>query len=121
MPPGKTYFLAYALVHFLGRKQLVAMQLLDGDPFYLFFGATVTLHSVLHMAPFDNCSFVWALCDSNADIEIPANVFRRQPSKVRVIQATSPKKSRWKEWSKQTGASCYIMDIWTEQEVKSLA
>lgn len=42
-------------------------------------------------------------------------------NRVRVIQATSPEASRWKTWSKQMGASRYIMDIWSDEEVADLA
>ena len=51
----------------------------------------------------------WALVDSNVDIISPSK--RILTSARRVIQTTSPKVERWKEWSKQKNAELYIMDL----------
>ena len=73
------------------------------------------------MRPLYKCNFIWALSDSNATIEHPPDKFMGAVNRVRVIQATSPEASRWKTWSKQMGASRYIMDIWSDEEVADLA
>lgn len=63
----------------------------------------------------------WALADSGEIIEQPGSAFLATPlSKVWVIQATSPKRSRWFEWRKQRNASMYVMDCFNSGELKTL-
>ena len=35
-------------------------------------------------------------------------------------QTTPPRTVRYKEWSKQVGAKCYIMNIWAKKEFVDL-
>jgi hypothetical protein len=95
------------------------VQFLDGEEYYALFRDGVTFHSVHNAAPLCQCPTVWALCDSNADVTSPPGVFKGKG--LRIIQTTSPRAARWKEWSKQVGARCYIMDIWSKEEVVNLA
>lgn len=111
----------YALVQFLGKKQPVALHHLGSLPYYFIFKENVACYSLGDDNPLFQYSPMWALSDSNADVKIPPPVFRSNAKRIRVIQTTSPNASRYKEWSKQYGASCYIMDLWTEEEVVSLA
>ena len=121
MPPGKTLFLVYLLVQRLGERQAVALHFLDGEEYYALFRGDATFHSLHNGTPLDQChSDIWALCDSNAYVTSPPGVFQGR-SDVRIIQTTSPRPARWKEWSKQVGAECYIMDIWSKEEVVGLA
>ena len=120
-PSGKTYFLIYALLQFLGQKQPVAIQPLDGSPYYILFKDGVTFHPIEDGDPLDECVFVWALSDSNADIGQPPAVFRGDCRRMRVIQATPPEASRWKQWSKEMCASPYVMDVWSSKEIVNFA
>jgi hypothetical protein len=76
--PGKTLFLIYSLVRRLGEKQAVALQFLDGTYFYALFKDTVTVHSLDDALPLYECPTLWALCDSNDDVESPDSIFKRQ-------------------------------------------
>ena len=121
MPPGKTLFLIYLLVQRLGERRAAALPFLDGEGYYALFRGAVTFHSVHDAAPLHECpSDVWSLCDSNAYVIHPPGVFQGK-IRVRNIQTTSPRPARWKEWSKQVRAKCYIMDIWSKEEVVDLA
>ena len=113
----------YLLVYFLGQKVAVAVQLPHKDPHYAFFtGNGVSTQSVLVADPMvEYLGTIWALCDSNQTIINPSTVFLQLDGNVRVIQTTSPKASRWKEWTKHTGARRYVMDIWSTEEIMALA
>jgi len=63
---------------------------------------------------------MWILFDSNGDVRSPSAIFSGE-EKIRVIMAMPPKRDRWKEWSKQSGSKPYVMDIWSEKEVRQLA
>lgn len=63
---------------------------------------------------------IWTFSDSNADVIIPAVAFRTTPD-VHVFQTTSPKISRWKEWTKQYRITHYIMNVWSNEEIAALA
>lgn len=121
MPPGKTLFLLYLLVTCLGKKRAVALQLLDGRPFYALFNDSVTFHSLNDRKPLIECHLVWALSDSNNQVQSPSGIFLGDPDHIRVIQTTPPKAECWKVWSEQVGAQCFIMDIWSEEELENLA
>ncbi|KAF8346418.1 hypothetical protein F5887DRAFT_1182764 [Amanita rubescens] len=121
---GKTLFLIYVLVVSLGERRPVALDFPDDRPFYaLFQESGFTTHSLDGMLPPINnlFNFMWALSDSNYQMRSPSAIFLSRPGKVRVIQATSPKEDRWKSWSKEARASCYIMDLWTLNEIEILA
>lgn len=119
---GKTLFLIYVLVVRLGRKHAVALQFPDGRPLYALFHASgVSFHSLHDSRTLDKFPNLWALTDSNAHVEGPSGIFLGTPDEIRVIQTTSPKEARWKEWSKQTQASGYVMDIWSAKEIHDLS
>ncbi|KAH7886431.1 hypothetical protein F5I97DRAFT_1928284 [Phlebopus sp. FC_14] len=115
---GKTYFLIYLLVERLREHKAVAFQL-SSCPFYVLFTENVTVHSIQHSKPLRH-SDVWGLSDSNSLIMTPAPAFLDLPN-VRVVQATSPNRNRWKEWSKQYGAGRYVMKVWSIDEIEDLA
>ncbi|KAN0077949.1 hypothetical protein V8E55_010006 [Tylopilus felleus] len=117
---GKTLFLAYVLVAHLGQKRTVAWQDPTGAPFYMLFRDTATFYSLTDATPLYDYGPLWALSDSNAGVQSPPSIFYGTTG-VRTIQTTSPKESRWKEWSKQGRAKCYVMDIWSEKEITDLA
>ncbi|KAF8552965.1 hypothetical protein OG21DRAFT_1485803 [Imleria badia] len=117
---GKTLFLAYALVARLGQQRTVAWQDTTGRQFYVLFRDTATFYSLADPTPLYDYGPLWALSDSNAGVQSPAPIFY-SPDDVRTIQTTSPKQSNWKAWSKYAGAVCYVMDIWSEEEIVDLA
>ncbi|KAF8557321.1 hypothetical protein OG21DRAFT_349393 [Imleria badia] len=117
---GKTLFLAYILVKHLGKRHTVAWELPNGS-LYVLFRNTATFHSSADMRPLDEYGPLWALSDSNSRVRAPAGIFYSLPRHVRTIQTTSPEESRWKDWSKDAGAVCYVMDIWSEEEIADLA
>ena len=119
--PGKTLFNIYVLVARLGRRLAVAVQ---SPSFYVLFGeeGSVSIHTLQDATPLARfqSQTLWALADSNAHIKIPSHIFLSQ-KRVRTIQTTSPRESRWKQWSKEARAKGYVMDIWSEKEIGDLA
>jgi hypothetical protein len=91
----------------------------------LFRDTTANIYSFDEAAPLDEpeCPSgpLWALSDSNNQVRRPEGIFYGLPTRVRTIQATSPKEDRWKGWSKHSGAERYVMDIWSESEIANLA
>ena len=62
----------------------------------------------------------WALTDSNASVGPPCEAFLAAAGGTAwVVQATSPKRSRWYEWHKQMQARLYVMDVVSEVEMKA--
>ncbi|KAI9572491.1 hypothetical protein HD554DRAFT_2168146 [Boletus coccyginus] len=118
---GKTLFLVYFLVIRLGQRQAVALQFLNGRDFYALFKNDVEFHQLDDPEPLFESPSVWALCDSNQSVTTPSEIFLNKRGHIRVIQTTSPEPSRWKEWSKQAGASPYVMDVFSDEEVVHLA
>ncbi|KAF9237894.1 hypothetical protein BU15DRAFT_75695 [Melanogaster broomeanus] len=116
---GKTFFLIYALVERLRKKQPTAFQYFPSI-FLLFTENGVTTHSTDDIQALKVWHGIWALSDSNLDTIWPAIAFRSTPN-VCTIQATSPDAKRWKEWRKQHRACLYIMDNWTVEELSALA
>ncbi|KAI9573181.1 hypothetical protein HD554DRAFT_2310957 [Boletus coccyginus] len=94
---GKTFFLVYVLVTMLNSTSLTTRN------------------------PYINAPSCGSLCDSNQYVKIPSPIFLNKEDHIRVIQTTSPKPSRWKEWSKQAGISAYVMDNFSDEEVVHLA
>lgn len=103
----------------LGQRQAVVVEFFDGRELYALFTDTITVHSHGDIVRLSQCPTVWALSDSNDKRETSSGIFRGRDH-IRIIQTTSPGSERWKEWRKQTGAECYIMDIWSDEEVVQL-
>ncbi|KAF8554873.1 hypothetical protein OG21DRAFT_1484324 [Imleria badia] len=120
MPPRKTLFLAFVLVKHLGQRRTVAWQDTGGNSFYVLLRDTATFYSFADSTPLYDYEPLWALSDSNAGVQSPASIFYRS-SYIRTIQTTSPTENRWKQWNKQGGAECYVMDIWSGKEIADLA
>ncbi|KAI9569775.1 hypothetical protein HD554DRAFT_2170772 [Boletus coccyginus] len=120
---GKTLFLIYLLVWALGQKQAVALELPAALGYYaLFTEKGVHVHSVMNSRPLlSHLPPVWALCDFNHGTKTPSSIFTGTLGHTRVVQTTAPTYSSWKGWRKQIGAEPYIMDIWSNEEVKKLA
>ncbi|KAF8552079.1 hypothetical protein OG21DRAFT_1486476 [Imleria badia] len=120
---GKSCFIAYAVIEWLRKKQPVAVQILPencDESYALFSEDGVSLHPAHAHEPLRKHPGIWTFSDSNADVNIPAIAFRTTPN-VKVFQTTSPKVSRWKEWTKQNMITRYIMDVWSTEEISALA
>ncbi|KAF9242372.1 hypothetical protein BU15DRAFT_60492 [Melanogaster broomeanus] len=116
---GKTFFLIYALVERLRKKQPTAFQYFHCK-YFLFTQNGVTTHSTCDDEPLRSWHGIWALSDSSDATIQPACAFLGVLG-VRTIQATYPDFERWKEWTKQHQAGLYIMDNWTLEEFSALA
>ncbi|EIM92703.1 uncharacterized protein STEHIDRAFT_164937 [Stereum hirsutum FP-91666 SS1] len=94
---GKTMFLLYLLIYRLEHKYPTAVQF-DIDCYFIFdeHGA-LERPTTDHANPrLDQC---WALANSNSDVTQPCSIFRSGAKLV--IQASSPKPSRWKDCTKE--------------------
>ena len=92
------------------------------DCFFLFSGDGVTIHnktkSYIRLFP----KITWALSDSNDKTEQPCEAFLddAQEDRVWIVQATSPKKERWKQWQTQHSAEMFIMKYFSVEEITAL-
>jgi len=118
---GKTFFLYFALVERLLDALPTALQL-GRDDIFLFqsdgvrllpAAANIALLEFLHTIT----PRIWALVDSNATLNIPAEMFISHTSPFYVVQATSPKLDRWKEWKKQRKANEAVLQPWSWDEL----
>lgn len=112
---GKSLFLRYALAHAI-KAQIPVAWCADSTLFY-FFDSNGVSHRVYNHVPL-GCKL--ALFDTVTGLESPVAAFYGPDRGVFVIQATSPKLTRWKEWSKQAKAEIWVMDIWDPQEIASM-
>ncbi|KAF8552150.1 hypothetical protein OG21DRAFT_1486446 [Imleria badia] len=120
---GKTIFLVYLIIHCLGQKQAVGFQLPSTVPsLYAFFSEEgVSIQSLVDSRPISNCpSFIWALCDA-AYHAVPSPIFMGHPDRIRIIQTTAPESSHYRLWSRQLHAEPFVMDIWSIEEIRTLA
>lgn len=65
-----------------------------------------------------NC---WALADSNDVVGAPSVDFRKVGNVERLIQTTSPRVERWKDWAKYSMAALVIMDLPSALDVAAVA
>ncbi|KXS13829.1 hypothetical protein M427DRAFT_58081 [Gonapodya prolifera JEL478] len=110
---GKSLFLYYVLAIRLSQRKPTAFQETKNN--FVYFQSTgVTLHGAWdEFTPADG---TWALSDSQEDVEPPCRAFVREPRLI-IVQATSPKEDRYKEWIKQTDGVVYWMNPWTWPEM----
>ena len=117
---GKTIFLFYVLFRRLSAGLPTALQVLD-DRFFLFTETDTSEHNLLAKNTLQLPHGTWALAASSEFIEQPCSAFLAAPlKKIWVIQATLPKQSRWREWSKQRDAKMYVMDWFYSNELGTL-
>ncbi len=64
----------------------------------------------------------WALSDSNHRAQLPCVTFEIYALRhtAWIVQTTSPSEMRWKEWTKQLGASFYVMKPYSLKEMRAL-
>ena len=117
---GKTVFLFYVLFRRLSAGLPTALQVFD-DRFFLFTEAGASEHDLRAKNAFQLPNGTWALADSGELIMQPCSAFlAAHPKNIWVIQATSPKRSMWHEWSKQRNAKLYVMDWFYSNELRTL-
>ena len=105
------------LIRRLEEQKPTAIQFFPGD--FLLFGPDGVKYYpdsglYVHMIPPD----AWALSDSTRGLPQPSVALEFSAAKV--ILASSPAETRWKEWKKQTCAGVYVMDIWNNGELGAL-
>jgi hypothetical protein len=88
--------------------------------FYLFTEEGASVHSSESNPSFPNRT--WALADSAGDLLEPCEAFRKNVygSQLFVIQACSPKATRWKSWAKQHSVQRYVMESMSIEELSAL-
>jgi len=99
----------------------MALQTLD-NWFFDFTGTGATVHSVASASFIHLTHGTWALTDSNAQVAAPCSAFLEASGSSHgwVVQATSPMKSWWHEWSKQHNVTIYMMDWFPSNELAAL-
>ncbi|KAI0742038.1 hypothetical protein C8Q80DRAFT_1357212 [Daedaleopsis nitida] len=115
---GKSMFLLYLLLYRLERKLPTAVQF-NTSHYVVFDGQGVRVNDVNDTDPrLKDC---WALADSNASVIQPCQAFGTFARFI--IQATSPKLERWKQWIKyfQPGAFEFYMDLPSVMEIAAIA
>ncbi|KAF8346138.1 hypothetical protein F5887DRAFT_962858 [Amanita rubescens] len=117
---GKTIFLFYVLLRRLSAGLPTAFHVFS-DRFFLFTEAGASQHDVVDQSGLKLPPGTWALSNSGEVIEQPCAAFlSAPPGRAWIIQATSPKRSRWREWKKQLRAKLYVMDWFHPNELRVL-
>jgi len=103
-------------LHRLENKLPTAIQLGKNSYFVFDEQGGTNLSTNLELSP--RLRKCWALADSNQHIDQPCEPFQGQAE--RVIQTTSPKAERWKEWSKQKSAFVLLSDLPSVPEIAAI-
>ncbi|KAF8576198.1 hypothetical protein K439DRAFT_1623009 [Ramaria rubella] len=119
---GKTFFLYYILIKRLLEGKCTVLQ--DRAPYFLFFDdagcreiqITDTQHADLSDKPYAMRQ-TWILVDSNDGMDKPAEFATGRLCDAFVVQASSPRISRWKGWVKERGGRALIMQPWSWPEI----
>lgn len=116
---GKTVFLFYVLIRRL--KKRIATLFYSPTTHVLLFQEDGTYRfSDLSQADEGTFSFgfdVWFLIDMDKGLEPPPPVIT--DASPWPVQAASPNEVRFKSWKKHRQASIFIMDPWSEEEMRT--
>ena len=112
---GTTTFLYYVPLRRLELKLPTAVQL-GTRRYFIFDKSGAVVHSI-HVGD-TRLKKCWALTDSNSDVTQPCEVFMSMASLV--VQTTSPKPERWKEWTKQMYGLWVIVDPPSVSEIAAI-
>ncbi|KAJ7190951.1 hypothetical protein GGX14DRAFT_482303 [Mycena pura] len=116
---GKSLFILFALVQSLLAKRPVALCQSAFD--FLYFDENgVSLVPWAQAGSFKLPRGVIALYDAVPDQDSPRGVFTNRRHAAYIVHATSPKISRWKEWSKQLNAMLWPMPLWSTAELEKI-
>lgn len=101
----------------MAEKKPTAIQL-EGDAFHLF-----DADGAWKVATHRETALVlprgaWVFSDSAGLDYTPAEAFLM--SDFLCIQITPPAAHRWKQWTKQRGALFYIIELWSNDEIRAL-
>ncbi|KDQ08203.1 hypothetical protein BOTBODRAFT_573497 [Botryobasidium botryosum FD-172 SS1] len=112
---GKLSFLQFALAKAFERKYPVALCNRNGSLYFF------SEHGpqLIPLAALDSCVLpdnTLVLYDSHGSGEPPSN-FTDPESTAFVVQAASPRVTRWNGWRKRRGAHDWTMDLWAEKEI----
>jgi hypothetical protein len=120
---GKSCFLFYVLLCRLRSAKSTALQS-SPDHFFLFDQNGVTIYDVrvAGVDVFSKGANTWALTDSSDNLAMPCAPFLAAATAdlAWVVQATSPKQSRYKAWTKHRHGFKYVMRGFTPDEFISL-
>ncbi|KAI0682626.1 hypothetical protein C8Q76DRAFT_322288 [Earliella scabrosa] len=114
---GKTVFLLYLLLYRLERRLPTAIHLWSNHLVVFNDEGARTIRTVDDLIPMT--SDYWALSDSNQIIKEPCPAFRR--STARLIQASSPRPDRCKDWLKYCKARIVVTDLPSTFEIGAIA
>ena len=112
---GKTVFLLYLLLYRLERRLPTAIHLWSNH-LVVFNDEGATIRTVDDLIPMT--SDYWALSDSNQIIKEPCPALRR--STARIIQASSPRPDRCKDWLKYCKARIVVTDLPSPFEIGAI-
>jgi hypothetical protein len=113
---GKTFFLLCLLDYLLRERIPVALQI-DAKNFVLFDNHGTRIYKTIqHMYAPLIPKGAWTLSDSSGAEQLkPCAAFKY--SKAHIVHTSSPASHRWKEWVKQIGATRYITNVWSSEEL----
>ena len=108
-------FLLYLLLYRLENKMPTAIQLTQ-DTIVVFNANGAVIYDQHARTRFDRQ--YWTLADSNAALAQPCTAFLM--SEARLIQTSSPRPGRWKEWTKQKRGKLVVSDLPTPLEIGAI-
>lgn len=109
-------FLVYLLLYRLEHKLPTAIQV-GNDRYFVFDDECVLSHRTVDEAE-PRLSSCWALTDSNLHAVHPCEHFPSLPEVL--IQSSSPKPEKWKEWLKQKMGSRIYAELPTVLEIAAI-
>ena len=115
MSAGKTVFLIYLLLYRLERMLPTAIQF-SNDSYVVFDADGAAVRNT--GTPWYCDRQYWALADSNEELIIPCGPFRR--SGARLIQASSPRPDRWKDWTKYRSGRIVVSELPSSLEIGAI-
>ncbi len=116
---GKTYSLLFLLLKMLSKRMPVLF-VPFGEGTWYFSANGVQFNSVLDEGCFrdfdSQTSWTCALVNTDIGTEPPHRTLLAAYN-IFIVQATSPRISRYKDWAKQNIANIWYMERWTKEEI----
>jgi hypothetical protein len=114
---GKTLFILYILLHRMSLGLATALHIQAGN-YFLIDGNNISVHNHLDPTPLKKYPGIWCLSVSSEVIKQPAPAFLG--ALTRII-GMSPRGSCWGGWVSKSGGIMNFMDVWSRNELASLA
>ncbi|KAI0245653.1 hypothetical protein BJV78DRAFT_1287359 [Lactifluus subvellereus] len=113
---GKSTFLFYALFRRLSTQKPTALQM--STCFIVFKDTGVKVYDLAIRVTGALPVGTWALTDSNEHTREPCRAFLSASRRHQawIVQATSPAKDRWYQWSKELQAQYFVMERFSYEE-----